>query len=58
MPNQMPHQFWEFVREYLDPIDEDFLQRWWLNVAQPFFEKTGMQSNSIITPKSKSIILL
>ncbi|VDN17872.1 unnamed protein product [Gongylonema pulchrum] len=36
-PVNLPRKFWVFVREYLDPIDEEYLQLWWSDIVQLFY---------------------
>ncbi|VDN01984.1 unnamed protein product [Thelazia callipaeda] len=35
-PVNLSQKFWVFVREYLDPVDEEYLQQWWTNIVQLF----------------------
>uniref|UniRef100_A0A1I7V9P0 DUF4378 domain-containing protein n=1 Tax=Loa loa TaxID=7209 RepID=A0A1I7V9P0_LOALO len=35
-PVNLSQKFWIFTREYLDPVDEEYLHQWWSNIVQLF----------------------
>ncbi|CAG9535403.1 unnamed protein product [Cercopithifilaria johnstoni] len=35
-PINLSQKFWVFAREYLDPVDEEYLQQWWSSIVQLF----------------------
>lgn len=35
-PVNLSQKFWVFAREYLDPVDEEYLQQWWSSIVQLF----------------------
>uniref|UniRef100_A0A915Q133 Uncharacterized protein n=1 Tax=Setaria digitata TaxID=48799 RepID=A0A915Q133_9BILA len=49
-PVNLSRKFWVFVREYLDPIDEEYLQQWWSSIVQLFRSDDVPKSPSKLYP--------
>ncbi|KAM3725594.1 Mechanosensory protein [Dirofilaria immitis] len=49
-PINLSQKFWIFAREYLDPIDEEYLQQWWSNIVHLFINDDISKSPSQMCP--------
>uniref|UniRef100_A0A8R1XTD3 Uncharacterized protein n=1 Tax=Onchocerca volvulus TaxID=6282 RepID=A0A8R1XTD3_ONCVO len=49
-PINLSQKFWVFAREYLDPVDEEYLQQWWSNIVHLFINDDISKSMSQLCP--------
>ncbi|KAL3982502.1 hypothetical protein ACH3XW_47420 [Acanthocheilonema viteae] len=49
-PINLSQKFWVFAREYLDPLDEEYLQQWWSSIVQLIHNNDISKSRSQLCP--------
>uniref|UniRef100_A0A7I4KJL1 Bm4614 n=1 Tax=Brugia malayi TaxID=6279 RepID=A0A7I4KJL1_BRUMA len=49
-PVNLSQKFWVFAREYLDPVDEEYLHQWWLSIVQLFKNDSVSKLQSGLCP--------
>ncbi|VDK71191.1 unnamed protein product [Litomosoides sigmodontis] len=49
-PVNLSQKFWVYAREYLDPIDEEYLHQWWSSIVQLFSTDNNLKSRSEFCP--------
>lgn len=49
-PVNLSQKFWVFAREYLDPVDEEYLQQWWSSIVQLVSNDDISKSRSQLCP--------
>ncbi|EJW73176.1 hypothetical protein WUBG_15917 [Wuchereria bancrofti] len=49
-PINLSQKFWVFAREYLDPVDEEYLHQWWSSIIQLFNNDSISKLQSDLCP--------
>ncbi|EJW76660.1 hypothetical protein WUBG_12432 [Wuchereria bancrofti] len=57
-PINLSQKFWVFAREYLDPVDEEYLHQWWSSIIQLFNNDSISKLQSDLCPGNCACIFI
>lgn len=57
-PVNLSQKFWVFAREYLDPVDEEYLHQWWLSIVQLFKNDSVSKLQSGLCPGNWACVFI